>query len=377
MHVDYDKCFGCSACACTCPINAIKMKKDERGFQYPVVDNKLCIDCGKCEHVCLYMNGRINNASIKKTYAFIHNDKKVLSKCASGGLFIALSDVILSRNGVIYGAVLDDKIQIHHSRATTKQERDLMCGSKYVQSNLGEIFVCAKKDLQAGKDVLFTGTPCQIDGLKHYLDGTDIKKLYTCDLICNGVPSPLIWEENIKLIEKKYRKKVMGYQFRPKKWGWSIHREIVWFNNHKKLYATFYSDLFKNIYYGRLAMRKSCDTCPYTNLTRVGDITMGDCRNIEKIYPKMPTFEGVSLAMVNTENGMELFIEASKNAEIYPIDDIEKILQPPMMKPGKTSKNSESFWNDYKHKGYEYAVKRQYGKLCVAKYYIKKFLYKK
>ena len=200
MRIDYDKCFGCSACACACPTHAIKMERDERGFQYPNVNNKLCIDCGKCERVCIYMNSKINDVNIKKSYAFIHNDKEVLNKCASGGLFIALSDIILSKNGVIYGAVLDDKIKIHHSRATTKQERDLMCGSKYVQSDLGDVFISTKKDLQAGKYVLFTGTPCQIDGLKSYLKGTDIKKLYTCDLICNGVPSPLIWEENIKLL---------------------------------------------------------------------------------------------------------------------------------------------------------------------------------
>lgn len=375
MRIDYDKCFGCSACACACPTHAIKMERDERGFQYPNVDNKLCIDCGKCERVCIYMNSKINNVSIKKSYAFIHNDKKVLSKCASGGLFLALSDVILSRNGVIYGAVLDDKMRINHSRATTKQERDLMCGSKYVQSNLGDTFICAKKDLQAGKYVLFTGTPCQIDGLKSYLKGIDIEKLYTCDLICNGVPSPLIWEENIKLLERKYRKKVEGYQFRPKKWGWSVHREIVNLKNHKDVYATFYSDLFKNIYYGRLVMRKSCDTCPYTNLARVGDITMGDCRNVEKIYPQMQTFNGVSLAIINSKKGMDLFTEASENAKIFPVD-IEKIKQPPMMHPGKPSKSSEIFWNDYKHKGYEYAVKHQYGKMCVAKYILKKILHK-
>ena len=147
------------------------------------------------------------------------------------------------------------------------------------------------------------------------------------------------------------------------------------FKNHKDVYATFYSDLFKNIYYGRLVMRKSCDTCPYTNLARVGDITMGDCRNIEKINPQMQTFNGVSLAMVNSKKGMELFTEASENAEIYPID-VEKIKQPPMMKPGKPSKNSDIFWNDYKHKGYEYAVKHQFGKMCVAKYIIKKILHK-
>lgn len=377
MHIDIDrdKCFGCTACASVCPTEAIKMQKDERGFLYPVVDNSLCIDCGQCERICIYMNREMKNQSFIETYAFIHKEKKVLEKSASGGLFTALSDYILSKNGVIYGAIMNDKIQIHHSRATTKEERDLMCGSKYVQSNLDRTFIQVKNDLQSGKYVLFTGTPCQVDGLKSYLGSKDTKKLFTCDLVCNGVPSPLIWEENIKLIEKKYRKKVVEYKFRPKKWGWRVHREIVYLEDNKELYSTFYSDLFKNIYYGRLAMRKSCHTCPYTSLERVGDITMADCRNIEKLYPEMPTFDGVSLAIVNSEKGKQLFMEVSENAEIYPVD-IEKIKQPPMIAPAEAAKYSETFWKNYKQKGYEYAVKQQYGKLCVVKYFIKKILHK-
>lgn len=375
MNIDQEKCFGCTACTCACPTEAIKMEKDERGFLYPVVDNNLCIDCGKCERICIYMNRKIKNQRFIAAYAFIHDDKKVLEKSASGGLFTALSDNILSRDGVIYGAIMNDKIQICHSRATTKEERDLMCGSKYVQSNLDRIFVQVKNDLQAGKYVLFTGTPCQIDGLKSFLDSMDTSKLYTCDLICNGVPSPLIWEENIKLIEKKYRKKVLQYKFRPKEWGWSVHREIAYLEDNKKLYSTFYSDLFRNIYYGRLVMRKSCNICPYTSLNRVGDITMGDCRNIEKLYPEMKTFAGVSLAILNSEKGKQLFMEVSENARIYPVD-IEKIKQPPMIAPGKTSKHSEMFWKNYKQNGYEYAVKQQCGKLCIVKYFIKKILHK-
>lgn len=374
MTIDYNLCFGCTACEAACPTNAIKMKKNEKGFLFPEISKTMCIQCGKCEKVCPYKTS-IEKNEIISSYAFIHNDKSILKKSSSGGLFSALSDIIFAQGGVVYGAVLDKNMHVHHTRATTQTERNAMRGSKYVQSALNDTFSCIKMDLQIGKTVFFTGTPCQVDGLKHFLYPVKVGKLITCDLVCNGVPSPLIWEEHVKFLEKKYHKKMTGYDFRPKKWGWSVHKECAYFEGKKIVHSTAYTDLFRNIYYGRLVMRNSCNGCPYTCLDRVGDVTIADCRNFERIYPQVDTFDGVSLALLNTETGKKLFMEASKNAVIYPVD-IKKIMQPPLSGPGKASSHSEEFWDNYRKYGYEYAVKQQYGKFFVEKYFIKKILHK-
>lgn len=328
MELDKSKCFGCTACKAVCPTKAIQMLPDERGFLYPCVNDEKCVGCNRCEQVCPYKGGAMSLGT-GEAFAFIHKDKNVLKNCTSGGLFTAISDTVLSKNGVIYGATLDEKLYVHHIRAVSRQDRDRIRGSKYVQSDLKDCFDSIKNDLKKRKFVLFSGTPCQVDGLHHFLGSADIENLLTCDIICNGCPSPLIWEENIKLLEKKLHKKVTGYSFRPKEWGWNIHKEIA-YTGTRKHHSTFYTDLFIRLYYSRLIMRNTCNNCPYTSLSRVGDLTMGDCRNIEKVYPEIDTFDGVSLVLINSPKGRQMFEQISDTAAIYPVD-INKIIQPPLL----------------------------------------------
>ena len=370
MRIDYKLCSGCTACETVGPTNAIEMVQNTRGFWIPKIDEELCINCGKCERVCMYKTKRFYNNMVS-AYAFIHNKESVLEESSSGGMFTAVSDIILSDGGTVYGAVLDKDMKVCHKRAASKAERDLMRGSKYVQSYLGNTYQDIKRDLKAGKWVLFTGTPCQIDGIKHFLTNDEQEKLLTCDLVCNGVPSPLIWEEHVKLLEKKYHRKMIGYKFRSKEWGWSVHRECAYFENNKKEYSTAIVDLFKKLYYSRLVMRTSCYSCPYTTMNRVGDITIADCRNIEKIYPEMNTYKGVSLVLVNTEKGGKIFDEVAKQGTCYTVD-VQKIIQEPLVRAGKQADKSEEFWENFVNKGYEYAIKKQYGIFYEIKYFIKK-----
>ncbi len=380
MKVDLKHCSGCTACKEICPVNAIEMRADEHGFVYPVTDETLCIHCGKCEQVCACIKTNYTDNTNFKTFAYIHRDKNVLRNSSSGGLFTGITDVVLECRGVIYGAVLDEELRVHYKRADNSQQRDAMRGSKYVQSYLDDTFRSIKEDLKNEKIVFFIGTPCQVNGLKNFIKCDNhiinTEKLITCDLICNGVPSPLIWKEHVKLLEKKYGRKVQGYSFRPKKWGWNVHREIAYLGDDKKeVFSTFWTDLYRNLYYSRLVMRESCYSCPYSTMNRQGDITIGDCRHIEQLYPNMETYDGVSLAILNTEKGKRFFLEAAQKADIYPVN-INKIMQPTLVAPGEKPNNSDQFWRNYRKGGYEYAVKQYYGKYCTEKYLIKKILHK-
>lgn len=370
-----EKCYGCSLCAEICPNNAIKMKSNEEGFLYPKVDNDKCTKCGLCKKLCIADKERCKIKNVISSYALIHKSKEVLSKSTSGGAFTALSDYILDIGGIVYGAVFDWDFKVYHARAENKSTRDMMRGSKYVQSDLKDSYKQVKQDLLNGKTVLFSGTPCQIDGLKSYLKGICTDNLYLCDLICHGTPSPLIWREHVKLIEKKNKAKLKTYQFRPKKWGWHIHNECAVFENGKEYYSNAYSDLFKTIYYGRLAMRTSCHYCQYSNLNRASDITIGDCRHIENVYPDLDVYDGVSLVLVNTEKGRKILEGSSKDIELYPLN-IEDVIQPPLQHPGGLAVGRKKFWDYYYQGGYKYAVKKYYGRLFTTKYRIKKILKK-
>ena len=201
--LDKKNCFGCTACAACCPYDAITMQTDNAGFKYPKVNTELCVNCGICDSICPSNQKSPNlfTPNIKKAYAVKHINPDVLEHSASGGVFTALSDYVLQSGGVVYGAAFDENMVVRHMRAENKLERDRMRGSKYVQSDLDNIFQLVKQDLK-NRNVLFTGTPCQIAGLKNFLRGRE-ERLICCDLICHGVPSPLVFSEHLKLLKKR------------------------------------------------------------------------------------------------------------------------------------------------------------------------------
>ena len=201
------ECCGCSACADICPTHAIEMISDEEGFLYPKVNINLCVSCGKCIHSCGF-NPVDKLLAPPKAFAVKHIDDKVRMSSRSGAAFIAFSDVILSHSGVIYGASMQTDFSVRHCRALNEKQRDLMKKAKYVQSSTIDIFPQVAQDLNVGKEVLFSGTPCQVAGLHSYLSTLHIddSKLYCCDLVCHGVPSPAIWKDYVSYISNKYGK---------------------------------------------------------------------------------------------------------------------------------------------------------------------------
>lgn len=220
-------CAGCTSCMASCPKNAITMEKDGWGFQYPSIDMKKCVNCGLCDKVCPFVQSSSAKLPIQEVYAVKHRDAEILKESTSGGIFTAISDYVLEQGGVVYGAAFDENMVVRHMRATTPEQRNRMRGSKYVQSDMGDIFTQVKQDIIKKKKVLFTGTPCQVAGLKNFLkNATD--GLICLDLICHGVPSPVIYKEHLNFLSEKMKMNVLDYKFRPKDWGWHIHREIVY-----------------------------------------------------------------------------------------------------------------------------------------------------
>lgn len=361
---DKSKCCGCTACASICPHRAIKMIPDGMGFLYPVVDDEKCTDCGLCEKVCAFHPDydKDNIFVVPDVYAVRHRDMVEVETSRSGAVFIALSDWILEQGGIIYGAGYEDHFRVVHKRATNKNERNEFKGSKYVQSDLRDTFIQIKEDLKQGYKVMFSGTPCQTSGLLSYLKllKQDTTELYVVDLVCHGVPAPYVWRDYLKYIEKKHHAEVASVNFRDKsRLGWAAHKESFRLRD-KYIYRSTYTDLF----YKHIMFRHSCGVCHFANLKRPSDLTIADFWGWEKVDQHINADDkGVSLLLVNTEKGRNLFSEIVNRIH-YLKTDTEHCMQPNLLHPSLISPLRSIFERDFISKGFVYCAKK-YGDIGV------------
>lgn len=289
-------------------------------------------------------------------YAVKHMNEGVVGASRSGGIFTAVSDWVFEKNGVVYGCVLDEHFKAVHIRAESAEGRNLMRGSKYIQSKLGDTYKNVKEDLQNARFVLFSGTSCQIAGLKTFL-GKDYENLLCIDIVCHGVPSPKVWEAYLRWQEKKYSAKVKGVDFRNKKdFGWRAHMETLEFDNGKAIS----SNMFTTLFYGHSILRPSCYECPYKSVTHPGDITIADYWGIEKAAPEFDDNKGVSLVLINTASGKAAF-DFVKESIIWKETRLEDSMQPPLKAPFPEPQNRSIFWNDFQTKGFEYVLRKYCG----------------
>lgn len=295
------------------------------------------------------------NWSKPKVYAVKHRDLNIRMASRSGGIFTALSDEILKKNGIVYGCVLTDDFKAVHIRATTEKDRNKMRGSKYIQSEMRNIFRMVKEDLDGGRQVLFSGTSCQIMGLKGYL-GKIYDNLVCMDIVCHGVPSPIVWNRYLAWQENKKRAKINKVDFRNKvDFGWADHVETLYFDNGKKINSI----VFKNLFYNHQILRPCCYKCPYKDIMHPGDITIGDYWGIDRAVPGFNDNKGVSLVLINNEKGQKLF-DMVKDSLIYQDTKIEDSLQPPLKGPFDKPENRECFWNELDEKPFKY-IAQKYG----------------
>lgn len=290
-----------------------------------------------------------------KVYAVKHKKEDIRAASRSGGIFTALSDLILANGGIVYGCVLTEEYTAVHIRAESPEDRDRMRGSKYIQSELGDTFRNIKNDLDAGKEVLFSGTSCQVAGLKQFL-GKECDNLFCVDIVCHGVPSLAVWKKYLHWQEQRNHGKTIKVDFRNKKdFGWHAHVETLWFDNEK----SSSSSVFKTLFYGHLILRPSCYECPYKSIIHPGDITIADYWGIEKAAPEFDDNKGVSLVLINNENGAKIF-EQVKNQLTWKRTRLEDSLQPPLKAPFPKPENREQFWDDFQNKPFEF-VATKYG----------------
>lgn len=355
---DISQCSGCTACMAVCPRDAITMKPDVLGFKYPHVNEDLCVECGLCEAVCDFKRrGKIDDdGKDVKVFAARHCDDAVLRASQSGGLFSALSDVVLKEGGVIYGAVFDGNHMVEHARAEDTVGRDLMRGSKYIQSDLKDTFRNVLRDLRIGNRVMFVGTPCQVAGLKSFIPSALHEQLLLVDFICHGVPSPEVWKAYLAGLQKKHR--IVKADFRDKAVeGWKVHKEsFLYEDDHLKVRETF-----KVLFYKNIMLRHSCGACNYNVCNRASDIVMADFWGLSEIMPEMDGGPGTSMAICLTEKGKRYFEAASENLMIHgleiPLSHLAKY-NPNVLNRTRIHHERNAFEKAFAQKGFRYVAAR-------------------
>lgn len=309
---DKADCFGCRACAQVCRSGAISFSDDHEGFSYPAIDGAFCTSCGLCEKSCP-IDKPIHAVDFKqKVYAGYSSDLKIRQESSSGGMFSLLSKAILDGGGVVYGAGFDGNWRVRHAAAETPEELQALKVSKYVQSDIGNTYAQAKAHLDAGRLVYFTGTPCQIAGLRTFLRKR-YDNLLTSDLVCHGVPSPRIWAKYVATLGKDISELTMRNL---RYWGVQLSYRKERASRPKVLESDLSSYLYA--FMKNLLHRPVCYTCPYAKPTRVGDITLADYWGIQKYHPELKRSHGVSQILVNTEIGERFFEQVRGSMTVVP-----------------------------------------------------------
>lgn len=312
-----DTCTGCMLCAAVCPQHCITEEKDNEGFWFPKIDLQKCIQCGKCERICPVNNMLDKNVSMKSFSAYASDDSIRLSS-SSGGVFYCFAETILENNGIVCAAAFDDDyMSVKHVCVTKRDELEILKGSKYVQSDISNVFIIIEKYLNKNRRVLFVGTPCEVAAVKKYFfRNTDL--LTTIDIICHGVPSELVWSKYLESVHKG--RTISSISMRDKKYGWKNFAMKVSYKNHPQYIKSLAFDLYLRGFLENLYLRKSCYDCHFKSIDRIGDVTIGDYWGKE-----LNEHKGISLIGINTHKGANLF-ESTKIRLIYEECDWEKAI---------------------------------------------------
>ena len=318
---------------------------------YPFIDEEKCISFGLCEKACFY-NGMRNvhksNSVSKAAYAAGLADTDERLRSQSGGMFWAIAEYFIADGGIVYGCGLDDSFAAVHKRCADMRACEELRGSKYVQSDMKDCYVQVLQDLQAGRRVLFSGTPCQGQGLMNRLAEKYRENLFVIDIVCHGVPSPMIWQDYLKYVEGSHGS-ICKVNFRDKEnYGWHSHVESLW-SNKGRYSSMAYTDMF----YSHLMMRPSCYECRFTNLSRNSDITICDCWGIERNMPDFDDNKGTSWVMPHTDKGRKVFDDLKRSGRIAVREiDWHDYMQPQMEQPIAVDMNRRrKFWRDYAQYG--------------------------
>ncbi len=291
----------------------------------------------------------------KPVYALKNKDSDIRLKSSSGGVSHELAKHVIANKGYVFGVVYNEKMEVIHYGTNILSELDLFYGSKYVQSNLNNSYKQIEELLKEDKLVLFIGTPCQVYGLTKFLK-EPYENLLTCDFVCHGVPKPKVFSDYKKEMEKKFKSKITEINFRYKD-SRDVSNILLRFKNGKKYIRHNSLDRYYKLFLNSLSICERCFSCSFSNLNRVSDITIGDFWGIEKSIKNFDDYKGVSLCIINTEKGNQIFNNIKNKFDVA-VNDLEHCLQPNLVRPTPKNKDYDDFWECYNKYGYEVASKK-------------------
>lgn len=312
-------CCACYACEEVCPVAAITMTPDKKGFYYPVVDPKTCISCGMCKKACVVQKPRLveYEESFPKAVAAYNKDLDVRKGSTSGAMFPVFAKYIIEeKQGYVGGAKYDEDMNVVSAVANTMEGVKAFYGSKYCKGLLDDSFKRIKELLDQGEYVLFSGLPCECSGLRGFLK-KDYEKLYICEILCHAGPSAKVFKAYVKYLEDKFNDKITHVTFRQKKTGWEPHQTsmVVEFKNREPLRVVNRSNNYHRAFANDYIAREGCASCRFTHLNRAGDVTVGDFWGIKDIHPDMYDNQGASMVLINNQRGLELWNAVKDNFE--------------------------------------------------------------
>ena len=303
---DKSKCCGCEACVQVCPKHCISFTQDHEGFFYPEADADICIQCGLCEKVCPVLHPYEEHKP-HEVLAAINLDEEVRRESSSGGVFSLLAEKIISQGGAVFGVRFDDQWQAVFDCAETNEALAAFRGSKYLQARVGNSFARCKQLLDQGRQVLFSGTQCQIAGLLHFLR-KPYPNLLIVDFICHGVPSPKVWQHYLDEAVRAGKQAIKDIKFRDKRLGWKRFSFALDYNEQHNSYtltSAFDQNPFMRAFLANIILRPSCHSCPAKGGRSQSDITIADFWGIDQVNPEMFDDRGTSLVLIHTERGQQ------------------------------------------------------------------------
>ncbi len=341
----HDQCTACGACVNGCPKGAIHLLPDREGFLYPTITDA-CIQCGHCAHVCPVLKQREKRPE-PMAFAVWNSDEAQRQTCTAGGVFPLLAEFILEDGGVVFGAAMDEKLHVRHRAVTQKADLPQLCGAKPVQSEIGDSYALVRRYLDRGRRVLFTGTPCQVDGLYRYL-GEHPEKLLTVDILCSSVASPGVWDQLVRSMAYIKQHEPRKVEFFAKLEGEKERRFRVSFEGGTTYDAPLPKSEFGSGLRRRLFLRPACHTCPYMNCDRVGDLSLGIFLGLGKEYDTAEQRRGISLLLVNSAKGAHMFDTLPLKREKRPLSEAVAA-NPALNAPLAPGQERAAFFEAYAH----------------------------
>lgn len=315
---DKRNCCGCSACVSTCPKGCIVMKEDEEGFLYPEVDKEKCIGCGLCDRICPVLHPCLETTKPQKAYIAQHKDDTILRESTSGGAFSAIGKQVIEKGGVVFGAGFNKDFEVTHQYVEQVEDLKVFRNSKYVQSRIGDCYLQAKQFLESGKQVCFSGTPCQIEGLLSFLH-KPYEKLITVDVVCRACPSPLVLRKYLEMQRHTLKIDLTGVRFRDKYHGYKYSAMSLYDKNSNDYHQGIDTDYYLRSFFAGVNIRPSCTQCAFRKRYRNSDITIWDCFDVYKFSKELDNDKGVTRLLTHSKQGEDIVESMRKDMRIIEI----------------------------------------------------------